>query len=134
VARIIRVKFNRFVVACGLARDKGDKRELIRLLERIGDEKDPHITAEETRTLLAYLKPKRGRPKGSVTPKGDFMRRAVTLLLHAERELKAKGYSDRDFRQEAERQVLSHLAAEGYDATSIKKLHLSYARRRGRKR
>jgi hypothetical protein len=129
---IIRIDFNRFVVACGLAREQENKEPLLGLLERIGAGAEPLITAEETKTLLNYLKPKRGRPVGSVTPKGDLMRYAVMLLIHGEAQLKAAGVWD--FRMEAERQVIDRLIAEGYSEKTVRKLQLASARRRGKPR
>lgn len=129
----VRVDFNRFVLACGLARAKGDKQELLILLRRISDGTEPPITPRETKTLLDFLAPKRGRRTESVTPKGDFMRYAVRLQLHAEQQLRDSHYDGRDIRQEAERHVIEHLLKEGYDSSKVKGLGLRSARRRGRK-
>lgn len=77
----------------------------------------------------------RGRPFNFSGPslRAEFNDYCLRLLLHAEQHYKKQGVYR--FRQEAERAVLNHLEAEGYDVKDIRRSNkLRNLRNRGKKK
>lgn len=92
--RVVRVDFNRFVLACGRAAQTGDTRELDQLLDRIKKGLDPPPTAKETETLDDYYRRKKfHRKKGewksdSRKLYGEETRRIREMLKTIKQQLK----------------------------------------------